>query len=257
MADASSMPSLQTLIESEEFGVRVLHPGGLLLTKELAILAGVARGTRVLDVACGSGAAACYLAQEMGAVVSGVDRSHVLVDRASARAGELGVPATFWEADAHDLPFPDGAFDAVLTECTLSLLDKPRALHEMVRVARPGGFVGGHDVCWRRPPTRVVARELQRLEGVVPETMEGLRALLGRAGLTGVEAFDRSYHLAEWMDEMHRALGPGGELLRARATVRAWGWDGLRGALASERVYRSPVMGYCLFGGRKPGPPPG
>lgn len=253
MADASSMPSLQTIIESGEFGVRVLHPGGLQLTKELGVLAGVRRGTRLLDVACGTGAAACYLAQEFGADVDGVDRSHVLVDRAAARADELGAQARFKEADAHRLPYPESSFDVVVVECALALLDKPRALSEMVRVARPGGFVGGHDVCWRGEVPDEIARDLERLEGVRPETAEGYRALLGGAGLSAVEVFDRSHLVAEWMFDMRRALGVGGEIRRARATLRAWGWGGLREAFASERIYRTPYMGYVLFGGRKPG----
>lgn len=251
MSDAASMPSLQTIIETSEFGVRVLHPGGLQLTKELAVLGRVRRGTRLVDVACGTGAAGCYLAQEFGASVEGVDHSHVLIDRAAARADELGVDARFREADAHALPFADGSFDVAVVECALALLDKPRALAEMVRVVRPGGFVGGHDVCWIGEPPPALAQSLARMEGVRPETAAGYRALLEGSGLETAEVFDRSYLVPEWMREMRRALGVGGELRRARATVRAWGWEGLREAWASERIYRSPHMGYVLFGGWK------
>ena len=48
-----------------------------------------------------------------------------------------------------ELPFPDATFDAVISECTLCLLDKTRTLAEMVRVAKPGG-------CARAMPRRSI-----------------------------------------------------------------------------------------------------
>src|SRR5262245_60467857 len=68
--------------------------------------AGVAAGSRVLDVACGPGAVATAAA-ERGAGVTGVDLSPQMV--AVARARHPGLD--FREADAERLPFPEGAFD--------------------------------------------------------------------------------------------------------------------------------------------------
>ena len=66
----------------------------------------VADGTRLLDIACGSGFAA-HLASERGAAVSGIDASEALVAIARARTpeGDLRV------GDMFALPFPDASFD--------------------------------------------------------------------------------------------------------------------------------------------------
>ena len=47
--------SLERLLEDEDLGIEVLHPGGLDITRELASMCGIGKGTTVLDVATGTG----------------------------------------------------------------------------------------------------------------------------------------------------------------------------------------------------------
>jgi len=97
--------------------------------------AGVTRGTRLLDVATGPGHVAAAAA-ERGAVVSAVDFSPAMVERARTR----GVDAR--EADAQALPFSDGRFDAVaISFGMLHFADPERALAEARRVLGSGGRV--------------------------------------------------------------------------------------------------------------------
>jgi arsenite methyltransferase len=122
-----------------------LHPGGEPLTLRLAQLAGVARGRRVLDVACGSGATALLLACELGCEVVGVDLGARAIERATEAA--RGESASFLMGDAEALPLPDASFDVALSECSLCTFpDKPRAIAEMARVVRPGGSIAIADV---------------------------------------------------------------------------------------------------------------
>jgi SAM-dependent methyltransferase len=90
-------------------------------------------GKRVLDVACGRGEW-LRLLHDKGAAVAGIDIS----ERAIA-ACRAGMPeGEFHCGPAETLPFADASFD--LVSCLGSLehfLDKPAALREMVRVARP------------------------------------------------------------------------------------------------------------------------
>jgi SAM-dependent methyltransferase len=92
-------------------------------------------GDRVLDVACGTGIVARRAAAR-GAKVVGADLNGQML--AVARAAE---PAIEWiEADATALPFPDGAFDAVLCQQGLQFMPDPAAaVTEMRRVLAPGG----------------------------------------------------------------------------------------------------------------------
>ena len=93
---------------------------------------------RVLEVAIGTGLNLPHYPD--GVALVGIDFSPPMLDRARARAAELGLDADLQEADAQDLPFPDRSFDTVV--CTLSLCgipDNRAAIAEMRRVLRPGG----------------------------------------------------------------------------------------------------------------------
>ena len=126
-----------------------LHPGGERLTRRLADLAGIERGRRVLDVACGSGASALLLARELECDVVGVDLGSRAIEHAAdaARTAGLQSRARFVLGDAEALPFPDAGFDVALSECALCTFpDKRRAIAEMARVVAPGGMIAIADV---------------------------------------------------------------------------------------------------------------
>jgi len=99
-------------------------------------------GSRVLDVATGSGNAAIAAAR-LGCDVTGVDYVPALLERGLERADAERLDIEFLEGDAEDLPFPDGSFDAVLSMFgAMFAPDHARAAAEIARVCRPGGRVG-------------------------------------------------------------------------------------------------------------------
>ena len=111
----------------------------MLLAPQLADLAEVARGQRVLDVGCGPGALTTELVGRVGpAAVTAVDPSEPFVE--AARERHPGV--TVERASAEQLPFPDDAFDAALAQLVVHFMADPVAgLREMARVTRAGGVV--------------------------------------------------------------------------------------------------------------------
>ena len=111
----------------------------LLLAPQLADLAGVRAGQRVLDVGCGPGALTAELVARLGAAaVAAVDPSEPFVTAASVR--NPGV--TVLQASAERLPFPDQTFDAALAQLVVHFMADPVAgLAEMARVTMPGGVV--------------------------------------------------------------------------------------------------------------------
>ena len=247
-----SRPSLERLVESEDFPLQVLHPGGLQITAELARLCQVEGGNKVLDVASGTGESACYLAENFGAHVVGVDTSGHHVARAAKKAAERNLPVEFNKADAHNLPFDAGGFDVVISECTLCLLKKEMALREMVRVARSGGCVGMHDVCWKEDTPESLKRKLAEIENETPETLSGWKGLFEKAGLSDITAIDKSHLLPAWMEDIRKKLGLAGQWNIICTVLRTWGLNGLRTIWQSERIFRDPHTGYCLIVGRKP-----
>ncbi len=95
----------------------------------------VGAGERVLAVDCGPGVLARQLADQGNQVV-GVDMSYVAVARAQAR----GIEARQVDLDCAPLPFPDDAFDTVVSDSGLEhRYHYDRAFDECVRVLKPGG----------------------------------------------------------------------------------------------------------------------
>jgi SAM-dependent methyltransferase len=98
--------------------------------------ADVTSGTRLLDVACGTGNVA-LLAAERGAVAVGVDFEPRLLDLARARSAD-GVE--WCECDVTDMDVPSAAFDVVASVFgVMYAFDHARAAAELARVCRPGG----------------------------------------------------------------------------------------------------------------------
>jgi SAM-dependent methyltransferase len=98
-------------------------------------------GSRVLDVACGTGNTALP-ATRAGASVTGVDIASNLLAQARERAAAEHLDVRFEEGDAEDLPFPDCTFDIVLTMFGAMFAPRPeRAAAELLRVCKPGGIV--------------------------------------------------------------------------------------------------------------------
>lgn len=111
------------------------------VARHVVALARVEGGERVLDLACGTGNAALLAARD-GAIATGLDAAPRLIEVAHGRAAAAGAPATFVVGDLQELPFEDGAYDAVLSVFgVIFAADASRAFDELVRVLRPGGRV--------------------------------------------------------------------------------------------------------------------
>ncbi len=113
-----------------------------LMGEQLCEAVDVSAGWRVLDVAAGNGNASLAAARR-GCEVVATDYVETLLDRARRRADADGLTLTTKVADAEDLPFADGSFDAVLSTVGVMFTPDPqRAAHQLVRVVRPGGRIG-------------------------------------------------------------------------------------------------------------------
>jgi SAM-dependent methyltransferase len=204
----------------------------LLLTAELLCEAVDLRaGERVLDVACGNGNAALAAARRF-CQVTGVDYVPSLLDRARQRATAEGLEATFQEADAEALPFPDAAFDLVLSTCGVMFApDQERTARELLRVCRPGGRIGM--VNWVPDSYvgelfRTIGRYVPPPPGVRPPvlwgTPERLRELFGPE--VDISAPQRSF-LWRYPSAQHQAeffatfYGPANRALAALGADRA------------------------------------
>jgi demethylmenaquinone methyltransferase / 2-methoxy-6-polyprenyl-1,4-benzoquinol methylase len=102
----------------------------------------VGPGSDALDVCCGTGDLALELRRRIGpdGRVVGSDFSEPMLELARRKSGDEGLPVEFGWADALDLPYGDGGFDAVTIGFgARNLADLDRGIGEMARVLRPGG----------------------------------------------------------------------------------------------------------------------
>lgn len=132
--------------------------------KALADLLAPVSDERILEVGCGTGDVAAYMA-ERGARVVGIDLSEEMVQAARQRYPEQD----FRQMDASQLPF-DGEFDGVFSHAVLHWIREPRGVVQGIRRAlRPGGrFVaefGGYGNCARMEQhfAQALSREAGRI----------------------------------------------------------------------------------------------
>ncbi|MCX4094275.1 class I SAM-dependent methyltransferase [Nocardia sp. alder85J] len=113
------------------------------------------RSRRIADIACGTGILADRIQRELQPdQVFGVDASPGMLEQARART-----PLVTWlQSTAEQLPFDDGALDAIVTTTAFHFFDQPAAVAEFARVLGVGGLV----VIATAHPTGVVARGLRQ-----------------------------------------------------------------------------------------------
>ncbi len=99
------------------------------------------RGKKCLDVGCGSGRGSFFMCAHGAESVVGIDYSHKNIETCQLFAAEMKVPnATFFQGDAHELPFEDESFDFVWCNGVLHhMRDTNKGLAQCARVLRTGG----------------------------------------------------------------------------------------------------------------------
>jgi demethylmenaquinone methyltransferase/2-methoxy-6-polyprenyl-1,4-benzoquinol methylase len=119
----------------------------------------VAPGSRVLDVATGTGMVAREIVSRTGASAVGLDISPDMLQGGIAEtwAAGLGLRVRFLQGNAERLPFPDATFDALTFTYLLRYVDDSGStLAELARVVKPGGTIANLEFhvpdnpLWRR-----------------------------------------------------------------------------------------------------------
>ncbi|HET9491478.1 MAG TPA: methyltransferase domain-containing protein [Methylomirabilota bacterium] len=225
------------------------HYGGLAAVETLARRAAIGPGCRVLDVCAGLGGPARVLAQRLGCRVVALELNHRRAAGAARLTRRVGLagPVTVVRGDAARLPLAAGRFDACLSqEGLLHVADKPAVLGECRRVLVPGGRLAFTD--WIARP-RLADRERARLRdwmaATTLQTLDGYRALLGRAGFGAIEVEDIT---DEWRPLLRRRLHVHRALQDETAARFGERWS--REFLELDRFFVELVEAGKLGGGR-------
>lgn len=203
----------------------------------------VPAGLRWADVGCGNGAfAQVIFNRARPSFVAGVDPSEGQIDYARKRIGAAN--AKFDVGDAQNLPFADASFDVSAMALVIAFVpDTARAVAEMKRVTRPGGWVGTYmwDMMAGGVPVRPVYEALRKMgyDPALPPRAEASRReamqdYWQKAGLQDVETTVIRIDVVHpdfetFWDANSRPSGPQGVVLskmtdaekeKARATLR-------------------------------------
>lgn len=160
-------------------------------------LLGAKAGERLLDVACGPGLL-LQAARERGVRASGVDLSTAAIELAHARFPGLDAQV----GNAEHLPFADATFDHVTCLGSLErFLDRPAALREMQRVAKPTArfcFLvrNASTLTWRVWRQQLGRREVQGHQDA--QTLEQWQHLFARSGLAVQQVLPDQWPVQRW-----------------------------------------------------------
>ena len=175
-------------------------------------------GTRVLDVACGTGGVALRAARA-GADVAGIDISPDQLAKARGAAEAEGLAIRFDEGDAEQLPYDDGRFDVVTSVFgAVFAPDHARVADELARVCRPGGrlaLTAWREDDWSRLHTKAGRPAAPEADATEWSREEHLRELLD-------DAFDLELQPGAWRVEADSAEALWEMLSNSMPPLHAW-----------------------------------
>ncbi len=224
-----------------------LHVGGRKATAHAVAGLSLSGDERVLDIGCGIGGAARFIAEQTGCSVTGIDLTPEFVAVAS-KLTELtgqGDRTRFEVASALAMPFEDASFDAAISlHVAMNISARADLYRETARVLRPGAMLCIYDI---------MAKNSEDLAFPVPwaqsaetshlTTPEETRALLGDAGFAIEAVEDRTAFALEFFRQGMAAAAEGPPPLGIHLVIGASAPEKLRNALANIKGGRiAPVQ---------------
>ncbi len=176
-------------------------------------------GSQALEIGCGAGFLAIALAQR-GWRVQAIDSAESMLALARRHAEEAAVAdsLTLAQGDVYALAVPDGSCDLVIALGVLPWLEQPsRALQEMARVTRPGGFV----IVSTANRTGLPGLLDPWLNPAIAPLKRGLKRVLERAGLYHKSPGgppSKTYHYCRFIDRAMKQAG----LIKTRCMTRGF-----------------------------------
>lgn len=188
--------------------IEEFHIGGRKATEYAVSCMNIDSSHRILDVGCGIGGAARYLAHNIGCNVNAIDLTpeYISVARTLSLATRLNGRINFEVASALDMPFDSGSFDAALTlHVAMNIPDRPALYREIARVLKPGATLCLYDVMRKSDQPLAFPVPWAESESVSHlKSPQQMHSLLADAGFEVREVSDRT---AFALDFFKQALG--------------------------------------------------
>lgn len=216
---------------------RLFRPGGLELTVRAVALAGMRRGSKVVDIGCGAGQSVAYL-RTRGFEAIGFDCA--VSDKEAVRPADSQCHIV---ASADELPLPDCSTDGVLAECSLSVMqDQERVLAECARVLVDGGRLMISDLYARKPEAIARVCALKRSCAAGMMVREELEARLDKQGFT----------VDVWEDHSRALRECAARFILEHGSLRGlWRCDGEDSTETIQAAMKAARAGYFLLVARR------
>jgi len=184
-------------------GAGSAHPGGFKASIEQLQKYPLPSSGSILEVGCGTGRTACYLA-EQGYQVVAVDIHPQMLAKAKQRAKDSGLEVAFQQADAHALPFADNSFDVLLAESVTNFTRARQSVAEYLRVLKPGGVLYNREMLVRESISENIRQEISAFYGM-PHMMnrDEWRNVLADCGFNRIDILEVNEINEEKIDQQY------------------------------------------------------
>jgi ubiquinone/menaquinone biosynthesis C-methylase UbiE len=141
--------TISTISIDDVSSIDEFHIGGRQASEDFVTQMELEEQSLVLDVGCGLGGPARFVAASFGCSVTGIDLTHEYVDTGNIISNWVGLDkkVILQQGSAMALPFPDGQFDAAyMMHVGMNISDKKSLFSQIFKILKPGGKFGVYDV---------------------------------------------------------------------------------------------------------------
>jgi len=121
------------------FGIGSAHPGGFSLTQTIFEKEKIQPTQHVLDIGCGTGQTAAFLAENFGCEVTAIDIHPIMIEKAKKRFANEELDINVILGDVQSMKFADHSFDFILSESVISFTNIQKTLREVAKVLKEDG----------------------------------------------------------------------------------------------------------------------
>ncbi|XP_071531397.1 uncharacterized protein [Panulirus ornatus] len=188
--------SLKNILAQERiYGYNWFSGGGETIARDFCLRLGLRPGQQVLDIGCGTGGSAVFMARHYGVQVHGVDLSTSMIYLAIERQGklelELKKKLQFEISDILKVDYVAESYDAIHSrDCFLHIQDKQRLFKKLYRWLRPGGKLLITDFCRCDVPTSEQFLKYTDFKRYSLSTIKSYQTELEEAGFENVSTED-------------------------------------------------------------------
>lgn len=180
------------------FGIGGAHPGGFTLTKSILENENIQPIDSALEIGCGTGQTAAFIAERFDCQVTAIDNHPVMIEKARERFITNKASVKVMVGDTHSLDFADNSFDLITSESVIIFTHIAKTLKELSRVLKRDGVMIIIEMTAEQDLSEELQRKARSLYGIhkILNEEEWILQLL-QAGFTQVETINTPSELIQ------------------------------------------------------------